>query len=145
MLVIAGEGSDKENLEKLVVEYNLEDKVKFIGWIKDQKEFFSQIDIFLQPALSEPFGVTILEAFNYKTLVIACNADGPKEIIIDNYSGYLFEPYDDEGFLNCFKKAYLNQDDSKIIVNNAYKELVEKFEYKIMKKELLKLIADIVQ
>jgi glycosyltransferase involved in cell wall biosynthesis len=139
-LIIAGEGEEKSNLEKLTKEYDLQEKVKFIGWVKDKEEFFNQINIFLQPALSEPFGITILEGFNYQTLVIACNAFGPKEIIINDYSGYLFDSKDKESLFLAMKKSFLKQDQSKIIIKNANRELKEKFSYEIMEKQLLEFL-----
>ncbi len=140
LLIIAGEGEEKSHLEQIVKELNLEEKVKFIGWIKNQAEFFNQIDVFLQPALSEPFGMTILEAFNYQTPVIACNSFGPKEIIKNDYSGYLFDPKDEESLFLTMKKSYLQKDQAQKIAKNANQELKEKFSQKAMEKELLEFI-----
>lgn len=144
LLIIAGEGEEKPKLEKMVEEYNLQEKVKFIGWIKDQAAFFNQIDVFLQPALSEPFGMTILEAFNYQTPIIACNAFGPKEIIKNDYSGYLFDPNNEESLFLTMKKSYLQKEQSQIIVENSNHELREKFSFEIMEKQLMGLIEAII-
>jgi len=140
LLIIAGEGEEKANLEQMAKEYNLEEKIKFIGWIQNQAKFFDQIDVFLQPALSEPFGMTILEAFNYQTPVIACNSFGPKEIIKNDYSGYLFDSEDKESLFLTMKKSYLQKDQASKIVENANQELKEKFSHNIMEKQLLEFI-----
>lgn len=144
LLIIAGEGEEKHNLEKMVKEYDLENNVKFIGWIKDKEGFFNQIDIFLQPALSEPFGMTILEAFNYKTPVIACDSFGPKEIIKDEYNGYLFNPDDKESLFIVMKKSYLQKKQSSVIIQNANLDLREKFSYETMKNNLIEFIKKII-
>ncbi len=144
LLIIAGEGEEKPKLEKMVEEYNLQEKVKFIGWIKDQAAFFNQIDVFLQPALSEPFGMTILEAFNYQTPIIACDAFGPKEIIKNDYSGYLFDPNYEESLFLTMKKSYLQKEQSKIMVENSNYELRDKFSFEIMEKQLMELIEAII-
>lgn len=139
-LIIAGEGEEKANLEKLTKEYGLQEKVKFIGWVKNKVDFFNQINVFLQPCLVEAFGITILESFNYQTPVIACNSFGPKEIIIDDYNGYLFDSKDKESLFLAMKKSFLKQDQSKIIIENANNQLKEKFSYEIMEKQLLEFL-----
>jgi glycosyltransferase involved in cell wall biosynthesis len=140
LLIIAGEGEEKANLEIITKEYNLEEKVKFVGWIKDKAEFFNQIDVFLQPCLVEAFGITILEAFNYQTPVIAHNSCGPKEIIKNDYNGYLFDSQDKESLFLTMKKSYLKKEQSQIIIDNASRELKEKFSHEIMEKQLLEFI-----
>ncbi len=138
-LIIGGEGLELEDLQSLTKNLNLTKKVKFIGWVKNQAEFFNQIDIFLQPAAKEPFGITILESFNYKTLVIAANADGPKEIIEDNLSGYLFDPNQEDSLFRAMQKAYEEQPNQQIIIN-AYQSLEDKFSRQIMAEKLMQFI-----
>jgi glycosyltransferase involved in cell wall biosynthesis len=140
LLIIAGEGKEKIYLEKLSKEYGLTKKVIFLGWVRNKTEFFNQIDIYIQPCPKESFGMTILEAFNYQTPVIACNAFGPKEIIKNDYSGYLFDPKDEESLFLTMKKSYLQKDQSQKIAKNANQELKEKFSHQIMEKQLLEFI-----
>jgi glycosyltransferase involved in cell wall biosynthesis len=90
-LKIAGKGPELQNLQELVKAKNLDDNVEFLGWLDSAKEFFQQIDIFLLPSFNEPFGLTILESFNFGKPVIAANNGGPKYIINDQKDGLLFE------------------------------------------------------
>jgi glycosyltransferase involved in cell wall biosynthesis len=139
-LIIAGKGVEEENLKNLVNQLNLTKSVDFIGWSENKADFFNEIDVFLQPALSEPFGITILESFNYKTLVIACNSDGPKEIIKNEYSGYLFEKDDENSLFEAMKKSFIDQENSKIIVKNADLELKDKFSFEVMRNNLIQIL-----
>ncbi len=70
---------------------NIENQVKFIGWTSDKENFFNKIDVFLQTSTKESFGLSVLESFNYFTPVISSNVKGPKEIIINNKTGFLFD------------------------------------------------------
>ncbi|MFT6106827.1 MAG: glycosyltransferase involved in cell wall biosynthesis [Rickettsiales bacterium] len=140
-LIIAGKGYEEENLKKLVNTLNLTNVVDFIGWSKNKSDFFNKIDVFLQPALNEPFGITILESFNYQTLVVACNSDGPKEIIKNGFSGYLFKIDDENSLFEAMKKSYLNQDDSNNIIKNASLELEKKFSFEVMQSKLLDYLS----
>jgi glycosyltransferase involved in cell wall biosynthesis len=141
ILIIGGEGKELDDLRLLTRNLNLEAKIKFIGWVEDRAKFFNQIDVFLQPALNEPFGITILEAFNYKTVVIAANNDGPKEIIQDDHSGYLFDLNDEQSLFLMMKKSYLEKDNAEKIINNATQDLKEKFSHEIMEQKLLDFVS----
>jgi glycosyltransferase involved in cell wall biosynthesis len=137
-LIIAGEGPKMNDLKQLAKNLNIENKVKFIGWIKDKKTFFDEIDVFLQPSLNEPFGLTILEAFNYKTPVIAANVFGPKEIIKNNLTGFLFEAKSADSLTQIMEKIYENI--SQNIIENAYQHLIADFSYEKMAQNLVTFI-----
>jgi|GEM_PF-342580 len=87
--IIGGVGPEETNIKALVKKYNLKNHVKFIGWVRDKKEFFDQIDIFCAPSLVEPFGVIVLEAMLFDKPIIAAEAEGPKEIIAHMKDGIL--------------------------------------------------------
>jgi len=136
LLIIAGEGPESDNLKNLSANPN----IKFIGWIKDKKTFFDEIDIFLQPSGNEPFGLTILEAFNHKTPVIAANISGPKEIIKNNVTGYLFDVGSDNSLLSTMENCYKNKDMMDSLTDAAYQDLVNNFSYEKMAEKLVSFI-----
>ena len=142
-LIIGGEGNELENLKSITSTLKLTEKVKFIGWVKNKESFFNQIDVCLQPCLKDSFGITTIESFNYQTPVIASDSDGPKEIIQDGYSGYLFDPNSPDALFLTMKKAYLEREKHPQIIANASKNLKEKFSYEIMEEELVRLINTI--
>ncbi len=143
-LIIAGEGEEKEKLLKLTKNLKITDKVKFIGWIDNQEKFFNQIDIFIQSSTKESFGISIIEAFNYFCPVIASNIQGPKEIIANNKTGFLFDPNSEKSLFLKMKNSYQKQDSLKEISKNAHKTLIEKFSYDTMAKSLTKFINSIL-
>jgi glycosyltransferase involved in cell wall biosynthesis len=73
----------------MVLKYNLKDCVKFIGWVKDKKEFFDSIDIFCLPSIAEPFGIIALEVMLFNKPIVAAEAEGPREIITHMKDGLL--------------------------------------------------------
>jgi glycosyltransferase involved in cell wall biosynthesis len=56
----------KETLEKIVIDYWLESKVEFLGWVDNKsdemKELYGKASIFCQPSFFESFWLTLLEA-----------------------------------------------------------------------------------
>jgi glycosyltransferase involved in cell wall biosynthesis len=143
-LLIAGVGEEEKNLKKLVKEYQLENNVKFLGWV-DQTKFFSQIDIFLQTSSIETFGLVTLEAMKFKKPIICTNTDGSKEIIRNEIDGLKVDLYDpkelSEQFAFKIEKLICDNNLSNSLINNAYKRLIEKFSYNNLKNVLLEIVG----
>ena len=90
----------KAELKKMVAELRLEPHLSFPGNRHNIKELLNQIDIIIHPAINEPFGRVILEAMALEKPVVAYDCGGPREIIINNETGYLVEPYDYHALAN---------------------------------------------
>ncbi|HYW69561.1 MAG TPA: glycosyltransferase family 4 protein [Pyrinomonadaceae bacterium] len=92
--VIAGEdkADSRENrraLEKLISELMMEESVRLLGWTDDIAPFLSTLDVYVSPARSEPFGLSIVEAMAAGVPVVATASEGACEIIDDNETGRL--------------------------------------------------------
>jgi glycosyltransferase involved in cell wall biosynthesis len=62
ILLLCGDGVLRKDIEKLVNEFNLQEKVKFLGVRNDINQLLQAIDIFLFPSLHEGLPVTLIEA-----------------------------------------------------------------------------------
>jgi L-malate glycosyltransferase len=89
-VLIAGAGEEKANLEKLISELGLKEKIKLVG-LQESEEFLNKLDIFVLPSLWEGLGIAVLEAGLKGLPVIASSVDGLKEIITDGVTGWSFE------------------------------------------------------
>lgn len=92
-LKIIGEGNDKENLEKLTKNLNLEKYVEFLGMIKHEKlpEIYQQADLFILPSLNEGMSNTILEALASGLPIITTATGGTKELVHDGKNGFIIK------------------------------------------------------
>lgn len=90
---IYGKGYLKETLENLAKELKIEEKIKFEGFILNSEvpKAINEIDIFVVPSIldSESFGVAAVEAMACEVPVIVSDADGLKEVVIDNKTGFI--------------------------------------------------------
>jgi glycosyltransferase involved in cell wall biosynthesis len=89
---IAGNG-ETERLKKLIREYELNDVVKYIGWISgDNKHLqLSNSDIYILPSYNEGLPISILEAMSYALPVLSTSVGGIPEIVLKE-NGILFNP-----------------------------------------------------
>ncbi|MCA9173408.1 MAG: HAD-IIB family hydrolase [Planctomycetales bacterium] len=61
--------------------------------------------VFINPALTEPFGLTLLEAGATGLPIIATNDGGPRDIIANCRNGLLIDPLDDEAIEHALLRA----------------------------------------
>lgn len=87
--LIGGLGEEELALKSLVLKLGLEEKVKFIGWVKNKEDFFDQIDIFCLPSRSEPFGIVLLEAFAHGVPVVSSMNEGASVIARNKHDAIL--------------------------------------------------------
>jgi len=92
--IIAGEDKShsRENrvaLEKLIDDLELNHSIKLAGWVDDVANLLSTLDLFVSPARSEPFGLSIVEAMAAGVPVVATASEGAREIIEDDQTGRL--------------------------------------------------------
>ena len=108
--LVAGEGPVRRQLEDRVKVLNLEDEVRFCGFVSDAPGFLSQIDIFILPSLYEGLGVAVLEAMAAGKPVIASRVGGLPELVADGETGLLVAPKNVEGIVAAI--ARLADDES---------------------------------
>lgn len=91
---IAGEGSQREKLERLAETLGVKEEVALLGFVADMPAFFSSIDIFVLPSLYEGLGVAALEAMAAARPVIASDVGGLRELVADGETGLRAAPGD---------------------------------------------------
>jgi len=94
-LQIVGDGPEKDNLEKLVEELGLENRVDFTGFKdgEELKEILNKAKAILIPSIwYENMPYAIAEALCLKKIVIASDIGGIPDLITDSENGLLFKP-----------------------------------------------------
>lgn len=88
-LWIAGSGPEEQALKALAVDLKIQDRVRFLGWQPNTGGYFRSCDIVAFPSRHEPFGTVTLEAWAYGKPLVASDADGPAEFVVDGEDGLL--------------------------------------------------------
>ncbi len=89
--LFAGDGEQRNELIRLAADYGIADKVFFTGFVrgKQWRDAYSVSDIFVMSSVSEPFGLTALEAAHHDNALIITNQSGVAEVL-DNIYRYDF-------------------------------------------------------
>jgi glycosyltransferase involved in cell wall biosynthesis len=85
---------EKAALDALILELGLKDTVLLPGFVPDADValLFSMADVYVMPSLKEGFGIVFIEAMYYGLPVIAGNADGSVDALLNGALGLLVNP-----------------------------------------------------
>lgn len=83
IFVVAGSGDMEKMIIKKVAEMGLADKFIFAGFLRgdDTNRAYQMADLYVMPSVSEPFGLTPLEALVQGTPVLISHQSGVSEVI----------------------------------------------------------------
>ena len=120
LAVLGGDGVEAKNLKEQAQTAGIADKLSFVGWVKDKKAFYTNLDIFCLPSLHEPFGIVLLEAFVFGAPVIATDSEGPKDIITPNYDALIVEKGSAEALAGALAKLLQDSAFADKLAANAF-------------------------
>ncbi len=105
-LLVTGKGPAKADIEKLVEDLGLQDKVVFTGFVPDSElpAYYNAADIAVSASKFETQGLSILEAMASGKPVACRNGRAFAEIVHDGVNGYLFDDVD--GCVEAMEKAF---------------------------------------
>ena len=86
-LLIAGEGHLKETLQKQIDELQLQNHVQLVGFLKDPRELYRAIDIFVLSSLREGLPNVVLEAMASQRAVVTTNVNGIPRLVTNGLNG----------------------------------------------------------
>jgi glycosyltransferase involved in cell wall biosynthesis len=145
-LIIIGHGEEKEDMEKLVKNLNLENCVTFLGKTPNSEviKYMVSSDVFVLPSLSEGFPITILEAMASALPIVTTKVRGLPEIFKDGQNGFLVEPRNPEQLAEKIL-LILNDEDLRNRISKNNEEEVKKYDWKIVIDKLENLYFDILK
>ncbi len=121
LLVIIGEGGEKENILHIIRKLKIEDRVILTGFLPDAGSYIKYFSVFvITSSHTEGLCSSIIDAFMQKVPVIATNTGGIKELVKNNVTGILISKRNTEELKNALLKI---KEDKKLVnelIRNAY-------------------------
>lgn len=94
VMLIAGEGPERSNLQDLALRLGLGDKVHFLGWRQPQemKSLYHAADVFIHPSAWDAYGAVILEAMVWGLPVLASDQTmAAVDRVVPGENGFIHE------------------------------------------------------
>ena len=134
-LLIAGNGPEKENLEKLIRSLKLEKNIKMLGYVINLQEYQKIADIAVSCSKREGLPLNIVEAMLSGTPVVASLNRGHRELIHNGENGFIVDVDDDKKMAEKILELFENKNLFNQIKEKA-EEYVKSYTFKNVKNEL---------
>lgn len=130
-LRIAGEGTQLEWLESLVIAHDIEDSVVFLGKLghEDLIAELGKTSAAVLPSRYEPFGIVALEAAATGTPLVVANAGGLGEAVHDGFTGRLFPPGNPQALAQAVMSTLNEPKRAAVMAAAARERLGEEFNW----------------
>jgi len=138
ILLVAG-GGRADYFRKIAQKLNVNDNIRFLGYVASMRELYVSSDILLHPVLYEPFANVCIEALACGLPVITTRNNGASELINEGENGFLVDSADQVELIaeKIVKFADLSGMRNKIIVNAL--KTVEKLSWEQHIEKLLEI------
>jgi len=144
-LWLAGDGSQRKNLQEYVIEQKLERNVRFLGQYAHEKiiDLYTNrsVDIVVLSSLYEGVPVSLLEAMAHGIPVIGTNVGGTPELLGEG-AGLLVPPRDPVALANALESLLHSREEYSLRARKGYLKVKEGWDAKVTTEQLLSAIRD---
>lgn len=140
ILHIGGNG-EIEKLQKIIKHQNLDNLIKYEGWVDNEKkiELLNLCDVFVLPSYVEGLPLSILEAMSYDLSIISTPVGGIPSLVHDKENGLLFKAGDRNGLYNAINSLII-----KDFVLKPNSDMVKCYYPQSVVKKLTKIYKTII-
>jgi glycosyltransferase involved in cell wall biosynthesis len=96
VLVVLGEGQERDRLEAIIHSLGLEDRVRLAGFVSEGSSYLKAFDYFLHTSRTDALAYAVIEAGLAGLPVVATRVGGIPEVIQNGISGILVPPLSTE-------------------------------------------------
>ena len=88
-LTIVGEGDERISLQEKILQLNLSDQLSLVGLQEKVEMYLWNADMYVHSAITEGFGLTLIEAMACGLPVVCTDGKGNRELIQEGENGFM--------------------------------------------------------
>ena len=140
-LDIIGDGEEREIIQRIINQNNLEDNVTIHGTLckEEVEEMYKKSLLFCRLSLSEGFGISFIEALGWGLPIIGSEIIGNMDYFSDSFGRVVKDINDDEEISNAIL-YYLNDEKIHRNASNAAIEASKIYDWKIINQRYFNVI-----
>jgi glycosyltransferase involved in cell wall biosynthesis len=125
--LLAGDGPERQRLERFVASQEMTGSVEFLGHLSDVSSFYSRLDLYVQSSYIEGLPLAVLEALACSLPVVASRVAGNEEILGDREAGLLVDPRDPAALVEAITWMTVHRDEARQMGINGQRIVRERF------------------
>lgn len=141
-LLLAGNGSDRHDLEDLISSLKISEHVSLLGFVEDIPAFLAAIDIFVSPSLWEGMSISLLEAMASCKPIVTTSILPNAELIEHEVTGLIVPPQSPELIANSIARFVQDPDLANNCSTAARLRVLDRYTIDRMFKETFDLYLD---
>ena len=112
------------------------------GYRKEARNYIPLFKIFVISSLTEGLPITLLEAMQAKTPVIATRVGGIPEVLDNGRAGILINPCSTEELANAIEVCCRNDASTKKLISTAYQRAISEYSNERMASNYFRIYSD---
>jgi glycosyltransferase involved in cell wall biosynthesis len=142
MLIIAGDGDDKDALQTQIDSLGLQDKIRLLGMRDDARQLMACADIYVNSSHWEGTPVTVLEAMASGLPVIATRVGENPYLLAEN-AGILVAPQQPGELAAALQTLLHSPEERQTLASTALQRVKSHYSRETWRKSLLELYASV--
>lgn len=142
--IIAGIGRLKPELQKLIDDLGMTQKIKLLGYRLDARKLMKASDAFIFPSLQEGLPVALMEAMACGIPCIVSAIRGNVDLIKENKGGYLFKVGDIDELKRLIRKLYKQSHHNSEAMGLYNQKRSSKYDIKNVRKIMINAYTSLI-
>jgi len=142
-IVLIGEGTQRDRLEKISQDLHVEKHVHFLGFQDNPFPYIKKCDVFVSASKNEGISNAVLEAMVLGLPVISTNAGGMEECFVNGENGHLVGDGDVRQLAEVLLTLYRDPQKRKQLGSAGRKRVIQTFSTERMAEEILNFCTEL--
>ena len=142
--IIVGDGENRDNIERMISNRNLQNIVHITGWLSNPNDYLALFDVGVLLSRWEGFGLVICEYMAAGIPLVSTKTDAIPDLVEDGVNGLLVDIDDDHNAADAVLRILNDETLRSKLIENGTRVVEEKFSIERVAKEHEALFEEIL-
>ncbi len=131
-LHIFGDGPERQNIENLIVDLELQNRVTLHGLRQRPQDALAKMQLLVLPSAAEGFGLVLIEAMAARIPVVATDVAGICDVVVNEQTGLLVPPFEPQKLADAITRIMSDSALRARLVSAAERDVRSRFTWDIV-------------